>query len=206
MSRSTPFRQPKGAKIPKKQPSEHDLMVRAWKASKRTRPTPKSLDGHRRPEVPRATAERLAIAEELFHASQLRDLDACMTDGFGFVPERRGFTHTTPTEKERTMSIMNWNGTKADPEDTRVGIPGSTITVRTGGSRARKPWRDDCRIQPSVTLAPDPQAKARSAEDARLLAKRPIDPTTRKAEPVLPDGVWSLDDLIDDRRMVRMGC
>ena len=86
--------------------------------------------------------------------------------------------------------------------------PASIVTVRSGATRAKGlPWRTDVTIQPQQTLAVEPDAPALSREDRELLEREPIDPTTRKATAIAPPETgWTLDDLIEDRRLADLGC
>lgn len=204
---ATKFRQPKEGKCLPKQLTEREAQARAWKASKhpKRRVCGCSICRHRDlwvDTLARSEDKRRAIEEERRHAAELNDLEAVNDDGYEGTKELKYGFYTTdpaPTEAPKEAHMHRTKNTKSGPDR-------SIVQVRPGGSRARRPWRDDCTIEPSLTITPDPEAKAISADDARLLAKRPIDPATRKAEPVLPEGVWSLDDLIDDRKMMRLGC
>ena len=203
---ATKFRQPKGKKHAPKELTEREAQARDWKASKHPKRRVCGCGICRHPDLwvdapSRSEARRRAIEEERQHAAELNDLEACNEDGHEGTKELKHGSYTTdPAPTRPKEAHMNRTKNRKSSPDRSI------VTVRTGGSRARMPWRTDCTIEPSLTMAPDPEAKAISADDARLLAKRPVDPATRKAEPVLPEGVWSLDDLIEDRKMVRLGC
>ena len=202
----TAFRQPKGAKHAPKHPTTKEVNDRAWREGRRRRNERWTGDDWRTPS--RSFLEHRAIEEELFHARELHDLAAIEHDGFERYERNITYgTYTVPQEpKEASMTSNDLNPTRAILEG---GVPvartGSIAQPRPSGRVAKgRPWRDDCRIQPEVTLLVEPDAPARDTYG------EPIDPTTRKATPVLPpeplgDGEWSLDDIIDDRRLVRLG-
>lgn len=211
------FIQPKGAKHAPKVPSIKVLNDRAWKATKATRfecgcgVCMSCDDAWKGDRKPRSEAKRLAIAEELHHARELDDHDAVMEDGFASSADHEPITYTTRTTPSTTEAHKE-APTMKNAKSTATNRNGSIAQPRPSGRRMSKglPARTDCAIRPSMTLVPNPESPARKAEDARFLAVDPVDPTTRKAAPVLPTepfdkGEWSVDDIKDDLRLVRLG-
>lgn len=208
MKQRTAFRQPKGKKHAPKTISCKELG--AWKNRSKSRTPRDRSDGEREERqwqgTCRATVQRLVIEEELRHARELDDLAAIATDGFGLRERTGHICYTTPQDealKEAPMQHLNENTVPGTP---RMPV-GSLSQPRPSGrvSKKRAPRLTAEPEQPKLTLLPHP-------DDAALKRKRPVDPTTRKATRIIPDDPrltesvdWTIEDLVEDARLVRMG-
>lgn len=213
MKQRTAFRQPKGKKHAPKTISCKELG--AWKNRSKSRTPRDRSDGEREDRqwqgTCRATVQRLVIEEELRHARELDDLAAIQADEFGldvYHPDHGAASlhrncYTTPHEAHKEAP-MSRNETIPGTPRTPVG---SLSQPRPSGrvSKKRAPRLTAEPEQPKLTLLPHP-------DDAALKRKRPVDPTTRKATRIIPDDPrltesvdWTIEDLVEDARLVRMG-
>lgn len=144
------------------------------------------------------------IAEGWADYLDVLDERAIASDGLDRKEKRKTRTYTSETRPKEAHAMTTHSDTHVR---SKGGPPASTVTLPTGSTKARHPWRTDVRIQPAQTLAPDPDAKALSEEDRELLEREPVNPTTRKAAPIAPPETgWTIDDLLDEARLVRAGC